>query len=98
MRGQVVATLGLRILGRTAAEDVLHPETGEVLIDKGTTFDERDVDIVENAEVKNVLIRSALTCETQNGICAKCYGRDLARGTPVNMGDGGWRDCCSINW
>ena len=85
--GQVVATLGLRILGRTAAEDIVHPETGEVIIAKNTTLDERDVDKVEEAEVKNVLIRSALTCETQNGICAKCYGRDLARGTPVNMGE-----------
>ncbi|MCP4073280.1 MAG: DNA-directed RNA polymerase subunit beta' [Hyphomicrobiales bacterium] len=85
--GQVVASLGLRILGRTAAEDIVDPESGEVLIEKGTTLDERDVDIVEAAGVKNVLIRSALTCETQNGICAKCYGRDLARGTPVNMGE-----------
>ncbi len=85
--GQVVASLGLRILGRTAAEDICDPETDEVIVAKGVTLDERDVDKVEAANVKNVLIRSALTCETQNGICAKCYGRDLARGTPVNMGE-----------
>ena len=85
--GQVVATLGMRILGRTMAEDVVHPETGEVIIAKGTLVNERDVDAVEEAGVKVVKIRSALTCETQNGICAKCYGRDLARGTPVNMGE-----------
>ncbi len=85
--GQVVASLGMRILGRTAAEDILHPETGEVLIEKNHLMDEQDVDKVEQAGVKTVLIRSALTCETQNGICAACYGRDLARGTPVNMGE-----------
>ncbi|MEM8651100.1 MAG: DNA-directed RNA polymerase subunit beta', partial [Pseudomonadota bacterium] len=85
--GQVVASLGMRILGRTAAEDILHPETGEVLIEKNHLMDEQDVDKVEEAGVKTVLIRSALTCETQNGICAACYGRDLARGTPVNMGE-----------
>jgi len=85
--GQVVASLALRILGRTAAEDIVHPETGEVIIPKNHTMDEKDVDAVEEAGVKTVLIRSALTCESQNGICAACYGRDLARGTPVNMGE-----------
>ncbi|MEZ5881037.1 MAG: DNA-directed RNA polymerase subunit beta' [Nitratireductor sp.] len=85
--GQVVATLGMRILGRTMAEDIVHPETGEVIVAQGTLVNERDVDAVEEAGVKVVKIRSALTCETQNGICAKCYGRDLARGTPVNMGE-----------
>jgi DNA-directed RNA polymerase subunit beta' len=85
--GQVVATLGMRILGRTAAEDITGSESGEVIVQNGTTMDEKDVDAVEAAGVKTVKIRSALTCETQNGICAKCYGRDLARGTPVNMGE-----------
>lgn len=85
--GQVVASLGLRILGRTAAEDIVHPETGEVIIPKNHLMDEADVDRVEAAEVKTVLIRSALTCESQNGICGACYGRDLARGTTVNMGE-----------
>ncbi len=85
--GQVVASLGLRILGRTAAEDLTHPETNEVVVAKGTLIDERLVDAVENAGIKRVRIRSALTCESTNGICAACYGRDLARGTPVNMGE-----------
>ncbi len=85
--GQVVASLGMRILGRTAAEDIVDPESGEVILAQGTLIEEKDVDIVEAANVKQVKIRSALTCETQNGICGACYGRDLARGTPVNMGE-----------
>ena len=85
--GQEVATLGMRILGRTTAEDVVHPETGETLVAKNEPISEEQVDLIEGAGVKTVLIRSALTCETQNGICAACYGRDLARGTPVNMGE-----------
>ncbi|MCB1440637.1 MAG: DNA-directed RNA polymerase subunit beta', partial [Nitratireductor sp.] len=85
--GQVVASLGMRILGRTSAEDIVHPETGEIIAAKGTLMEEKDVAEIEEAGVKSVKIRSALTCETQNGICGACYGRDLARGTPVNMGE-----------
>ncbi|KTR02930.1 DNA-directed RNA polymerase subunit beta' [Aureimonas ureilytica] len=85
--GQVVATLGQRILGRTALEDILHPVTGDILVKGGVTVEERDVDIIEKAGVQSVKIRSALTCEVRTGICAVCYGRDLARGTPVNMGE-----------
>jgi DNA-directed RNA polymerase subunit beta' len=85
--GQVVASLGMRILGRTAAEDITDPESGEVLLARDKLIDERDVEAVESAGVKQAKIRSALTCETQNGICAHCYGRDLARGTPVNIGE-----------
>ena len=85
--GQEVASLGQRILGRTTAEDVVHPESGEKILPKNHLIDEADVDKVEEAGVKTVLIRSALTCESQNGICGACYGRDLARGTPVNMGE-----------
>ncbi|MEM7464266.1 MAG: DNA-directed RNA polymerase subunit beta', partial [Pseudomonadota bacterium] len=85
--GQVVASLGMRILGRTPVNDVVHPETGDVIVEKNTLIDERDVEAIEAAGVKQVKIRSALTCETQNGICGMCYGRDLARGTPVNMGE-----------
>ena len=58
-----------------------------MIIDAGVTLDEKEVDAVEAAVSKPSKIRSALTCETQNGICGKCYGRDLARGTPVNMGE-----------
>ncbi len=85
--GQVVVTLGHRVLGRTAAEDVLHPGTGEVIAPAGQTLDERDVERIEKANVQAFRIRSVLTCETKNGVCAKCYGRDLARGTPVNLGE-----------
>ena len=85
--GQVVATLGHRVLGRTAAEDVIAPATGKVVIPAGTLIEERDVEAIEKAKVQSIRIRSVLTCETKNGVCGKCYGRDLARGTPVNMGE-----------
>ena len=85
--GHTVASLGGRILGRTTAEDVLHPESEDVLVEAGTLMDEKDVDAVEEAGVQFVKIRSALTCDTKHGICCACYGRDLARGTPVNIGE-----------
>ena len=85
--GNVIASIGERILGRTAQEDILHPETGEVLVKKGKLIDEADVEVVEKAGVEQVKIRSVLTCECENGVCAACYGRDLARGNPVNIGD-----------
>ncbi|MBB3951278.1 DNA-directed RNA polymerase subunit beta' [Aureimonas jatrophae] len=85
--GQVVATLGQRVLGRTALEDVVHPVSGDILVEGGRTIEERDVEVIEKAGVQSIKIRSALTCEVRTGICAICYGRDLARGTPVNMGE-----------
>jgi DNA-directed RNA polymerase subunit beta' len=85
--GQVVATLGQRVLGRTAAEDVIAPGTGEVVVPAGQTIDERDVEKIETSKVQAFRIRSVLTCETKTGVCGKCYGRDLARGTPVNLGE-----------
>ncbi len=85
--GQVVATLGHRVLGRTAAEDVVNPATGAVVVPAGRTIDERDVEAIEKANIQAMRIRSVLTCETKNGVCGKCYGRDLARGTPVNIGE-----------
>ena len=85
--GTVVATLGQRILGRTTAEDIVAPATGKVIIPAGTLLEERDVEKIEKANVQAMRIRSVLTCETKNGVCAKCYGRDLARGTPVNLGE-----------
>ncbi len=85
--GQVVATLGHRVLGRTTAEDVIEPATGKVVVPAGTLIEERDVEAIEKAKVQSIRIRSVLTCETKNGVCGKCYGRDLARGTPVNMGE-----------
>lgn len=85
--GNVIASIGERILGRTAQEDIIHPETGEVLVQSGKLIDEADVEVVEKAGVEQVKIRSVLTCECENGVCAACYGRDLARGTPVSIGE-----------
>ena len=85
--GNVVVSIGDRILGRTILEDIIHPETGEMLVAKGTLIDENHVEIVEAAGVEQVKIRSVLTCESKDGVCAACYGRDLARGTPVNVGE-----------
>jgi len=85
--GQVVASIGQRILGRTALHDVVHPQTGDVLVAAGNMILEPDVVAIEAANVQSVQIRSALTCEVQSGICGTCYGRDLARGTPVNIGE-----------
>ncbi|EJF81826.1 DNA-directed RNA polymerase subunit beta' [Bartonella doshiae] len=85
--GQIVASLGQRILGRTALVDILHPISGEVILEGGAMIEEADVAKVEEAGIQSVQIRSALTCETRLGVCAKCYGRDLARGTPVNQGE-----------
>ena len=85
--GEVVASLSERILGRVAAEDVLDPKTGEVIFRRDDLIDERDADLIEAAGVLEMQIRSPLTCEAEDGICAQCYGRDLARGTKVNPGE-----------
>ena len=85
--GNVIVSIGERILGRTIQEDIVHPETGEVIVKKGKLIDENDVEKVEAAGVEQAKIRSVLTCESEHGVCAACYGRDLARGTPVNIGE-----------
>ncbi len=85
--GEVVASLSERILGRTIAEDVIDPATGEVLFPRNHVIVEGEDLAVEKAEVLNVKIRSPLTCEAEAGICAMCYGRDLARGEFVNQGE-----------
>ncbi|MBS3799463.1 MAG: DNA-directed RNA polymerase subunit beta', partial [Thioalkalivibrio sp.] len=85
--GDVVEPLRDRVLGRTTAVDVHRPGTDEVLIPAGTLLDEALVDGLDEASVDEVLVRSAITCETRQGICAKCYGRDLARGHEVNSGE-----------
>jgi DNA-directed RNA polymerase subunit beta' len=85
--GEVISSLSERILGRVAAEDVMKPGTDEVLCAKGEIIDERKADFIEENGVISMLIRSPLTCETEDGICAACYGRDLARGTLVNQGE-----------
>ncbi|ABL68861.1 DNA-directed RNA polymerase subunit beta' [Paracoccus denitrificans] len=85
--GEVVSPLSERVLGRVAAEDVLVPGEDVVIVRKNELIDERKADEIEAAGVQNVRIRSALTCESDDGVCALCYGRDLARGTLVNIGE-----------
>ena len=85
--GEVIESLRDRILGRTAAEDVLHPETRAVIVSAGQMLDEDAIEEIEAAGVDEVKVRTALTCETRYGLCAKCYGRDLGRGGLVNVGE-----------
>ena len=85
--GEVIESLRERILGRTAAEDVVHPETRAVIAEAGVILDEDTIDELETAGVDEVKVRTALTCETRFGLCAKCYGRDLGRGGLVNVGE-----------
>ncbi|MEP2971761.1 MAG: DNA-directed RNA polymerase subunit beta' [Hyphomicrobiales bacterium] len=85
--GEVVSSLAERLLGRVLAEDIMRPGTDEVLAAAGTLVDERMADTIDEAAVASARIRSPLTCEAEEGVCAQCYGRDLARGTLVNQGE-----------
>ena len=85
--GEVIESLRDRILGRTAADDVLNPETQQVVIAAGQIVDEDGCDLIDSLGIDEVRVRTALTCETRFGLCAKCYGRDLGRGGPVNIGE-----------
>lgn len=85
--GDVVEPLGERVLGRVVARDVLDPASGDVLVPAGTLIDEAWVEFIENHSIDEILVRSPISCETRHGICASCYGRDLARGHLVNMGE-----------
>ena len=85
--GNVVETLSERILGRTVMHDIAHPDTGEKLAEVGQILQEEDVERIEQAGVETIQIRSPLVCEAQIGVCGQCYGRDLARGTSVNIGE-----------
>ena len=85
--GDVLVSLGQRILGRFAAEDVKDPGTQEVIVPADSYLDENMIELIESAGVQSVKVRSVLTCETKVGVCGACYGRDLARGTPVNIGE-----------
>ncbi|OHD07871.1 DNA-directed RNA polymerase subunit beta' [Sphingopyxis sp. RIFCSPHIGHO2_12_FULL_65_19] len=84
--GSTIASLGERILGRTTLEDVADKD-GNIIAPVGTLLDEATTARIEEAEVQSVKIRSPLVCEATLGVCGKCYGRDLARGTPVNIGE-----------
>ncbi|GIR79060.1 MAG: DNA-directed RNA polymerase subunit beta' [Alphaproteobacteria bacterium] len=85
--GDVIETIGDRILGRTAAEDVIDEISNAKLCTEGEIIDEEIVDLIEKSSLDQILVRSPLLCEAKVGICSKCYGRDLARGTPVNIGE-----------
>jgi DNA-directed RNA polymerase subunit beta' len=85
--GEVIEHIGDRILGRVALDDILDPITGDVLVESNQQIDEGLVKTIEDAGLEKVKIRSVLTCQSKRGICAKCYGRDLARGHIVNMGE-----------
>ncbi|WP_160121179.1 DNA-directed RNA polymerase subunit beta' [Rhodovarius lipocyclicus] len=85
--GEVVSPLSERILGRTVQRDIIDPVTGDVILARGDLVEEADAERVEKAGVEEVYIRSVLTCDARTGVCGKCYGRDLARGTPVNAGE-----------
>ncbi len=85
--GSTIASLGERILGRTTAQDIIDPKTNAVVIPSGTLLDEPMVAQIEALGTQACKIRSPLVCETKIGVCGKCYGRDLARGTPVNIGE-----------
>ncbi len=85
--GTVIVSLSARVLGRTAAEDILDPLSKNVIVKTGDLIEEAQVELIDKAQVQEVRIRSVLTCETPVSVCAKCYGRDLARGTRVNIGE-----------
>ena len=85
--GDVVEPLSERVLGRMVAEDVLKPGTDEVICQRNTLLDEQWVETLEEEGVDRILVRSTITCETTHGVCASCYGRDLARGQLVNIGE-----------
>ena len=85
--GEVIVSISERVLGRFAQEDIKHPITEELIVAKGSYIEEVIADQIEESGIQNVYIRSALTCESKRGLCVKCYGRDLARGFLVNLGE-----------
>ena len=85
--GDIIESIGERILGRTALDDILDPMDGQVLLPAGNEINEDAVRAIENAGIEQVMIRSVLTCETTRGTCVLCYGRDLSRGELVNLGE-----------
>jgi DNA-directed RNA polymerase subunit beta' len=85
--GEIIERLGDRILGRVALHDIVDPLTGEVLVGANEEIDEEKVRLIEDAGIDRVKIRSVLTCQSKRGVCVECYGRDLARGYKVNIGE-----------
>ena len=85
--GEEMVSLSARVLGRVPCEDTVDPATNETIVKKSEIIEEKHLSLIDNANLLEIKIRSVLTCETKKGVCAKCYGRDLARGTPVNIGE-----------
>ncbi|MFN4327169.1 MAG: DNA-directed RNA polymerase subunit beta' [Azonexus sp.] len=85
--GEVIEPLRERILGRVTVDDLVDPETQETVIFAGTMLDEDLVDLIDKLGIDEVKVRTPLTCDTRYGLCAKCYGRDLGRGSMVNTGE-----------
>jgi DNA-directed RNA polymerase subunit beta' len=85
--GDVVEALGERVLGRVLAEDIIKPGSKDVLITTGTLLDEKLVRLLETEGVDQIKVRSPITCQTRYGVCSHCYGRDLARGRPISIGE-----------
>ncbi len=85
--GVVIVPLSDRILGRYSTEDIKDPVTDEILVSKDEMLDEKNVKRVQQANIHEVVVRSAVTCATRYGVCAKCYGRDLGRGNKINIGE-----------
>ncbi|QEM80430.1 DNA-directed RNA polymerase subunit beta' [Halomonas binhaiensis] len=85
--GDIIVSLAQRVLGRVVAQDVIDPATEEVLIPRGTLLDEAWCEQLDTMGVDEIVVRSTITCETTHGVCSSCYGRDLARGHQVNIGE-----------
>ena len=85
--GEVVEALRERILGRVTTAELVHPETQDVLYHVGTLLSEDEVELIEQLGIDEVKVRTPLTCDTRKGLCAQCYGRDLGRGSLVNVGE-----------
>ena len=85
--GNVTVSLADRSLGRVSAKEIIHPVSGDKIVDKNGMLDEIKVAEIDESGIESIMVRSVLTCESKKGICSKCYGRDLARGTPVNTGE-----------
>ena len=85
--GEIIETAGERVLGRVALQEIKDPFTGEVIVKANEDIDEALVEKIDHAGIEQVNIRSVLTCRSKHGVCAKCYGRDLAHGHLVNIGE-----------
>ncbi len=85
--GEEMVSLSDRVLGRVPCNDIIDPVSNETVVKASMIIGEKDLINIDNSNLIDMKIRSVLTCETKNGVCAKCYGRDLARGTPVNIGE-----------